>query len=64
MTYPAILANFLFAGRAGAAVFIIVKAARSVEYEKSLRLFLLGFVVGFVLVYLGTLIHFTEIATG
>jgi len=61
-TYPAILANFLFAAGAGAVLFIIVMVARSVDYEKNLWEFISAFLVGFILVYVGTLIHFAEAA--
>jgi zinc transporter ZupT len=61
-TYPAILANFLFAAGAGAVLFVIVKVARSVDYEKHLWEFISAFLVGFILVYVGTLIHFAEAA--
>lgn len=60
-TYPAIFANLLFAAGAGAVLFIMVKIAANVEYERNTRNLILGFVVGFLLVYLGSLIHFAEI---
>jgi zinc transporter ZupT len=59
-TYPAILANFLFAAGAGAVLFIVVRIARSIEYEKHLWGFILAFLVGFMLVYIGSLVHFAE----
>jgi zinc transporter ZupT len=61
-TYPAILANVLFAAGAGAVMFIMLRIARSTEYEKHLWQFILAFLVGFMLVYIGSLVHFAEIA--
>jgi zinc transporter ZupT len=63
-TYPTILANFLFAAGAGAVLFMIVRIAGSFNYAKQIGSFVSGFLLGFVLVYLGSLVHFVEIAGG
>ena len=57
--YPAIIANLLFAAGAGAAVFIILKIAEEITKSKPSTITLIGFFVGFVVVYFATLIHFT-----
>jgi len=58
-TYPAILANFFFAAGAGAVIFIILQLTRGFSLDKIDYNVILGFLTGFVLVYVGTLIHFT-----
>jgi zinc transporter ZupT len=59
LAYPAILANFLFAAGAGAAVFVIVKIALMIGENKPDMSTVLGFLLGFVLVYVAALVHFT-----
>lgn len=61
-TYPAILANFLFAAGAGAAVFVITQLTRFLQLKNDRYRIVLGFLVGFVLVYFASLIHFTQIS--
>lgn len=60
-TYPAILANFLFAGGAGAAVFMMTQLPKLFQLARDRYRIVLGFLVGFVLVYFASLIHFTQI---
>jgi zinc transporter ZupT len=59
--YPAILANYLFAAGAGAAVFVILRIANLIERNKPGFMAVLGFLVGFLLVYIATLVHFTAL---
>jgi len=61
LAYPAILANFLFAAGAGASVFVILKIAWMIGESKPDLKTALGFLVGFVVVYLASLIHFTSL---
>ena len=60
VTFPAILANYFFALGAGAVIFMIVQIAARFRRDSVNYTAILGFVVGFLLVHLGTLIHFTE----
>jgi zinc transporter ZupT len=60
VTFPAILANYFFALGAGAVIFMIVQIAARFRRDSINYAAILGFVVGFLLVHLGTLIHFTE----
>lgn len=61
-TFPAILANYFFALGAGAVIFMIVQIAERFRRDSVNYTVILGFVVGFLLVYLATLIHYTGIA--
>jgi len=61
-TYPAILANFLFAGGAGAAVYVITQLLGFFQVRNDRYRIVLGFLVGFVIVYFASLIHFTQIS--
>lgn len=58
--YPAILANLLFAAGAGATLFIVSQVVVGIQKGKFTKWTGLGFTVGFLLVYLAGLIHFTE----
>ena len=62
LTFPAILSNYFFALGAGAVIFIIVQIAERFRRDTVNYTAILGFVVGFLLVYLGTLIHYTGLA--
>ena len=59
-TYPAILGNFLFAGGAGAAVYVITQLLSFFQVRNDQYRIVLGFLVGFVIVYFASLIHFTQ----
>jgi zinc transporter ZupT len=59
-TYPAILGNFLFAGGAGAAVYVITQLLGFFQVRNDRYRIVLGFLGGFVLVYFASLIHFTQ----
>ena len=59
IAYPAIVANLLFAAGAGAAVFIIMRIAFMIGESKPNMTTVVGFLIGFVIVYLAALIHFT-----
>jgi zinc transporter ZupT len=59
LAYPFILANFLFAAGAGAAVFVILKIALLIGQNRPDITTILGFLVGFLIVYVAALIHFT-----
>lgn len=58
--YPAILSNFLFAAGAGGAVFILIQIVSTGDIGKGRISTIIGFAVGFLLVYFAGLIHFTE----
>jgi zinc transporter ZupT len=58
--YPAILANLLFAAGAGTTLFIVSRIAVGIQQGKFTKWTGLGFTVGFLLVYIAGLIHFTE----
>lgn len=61
LTYLSILANFLFAGGAGAAVFMMIQLPRFFQLKHDRYRIVLGFLIGFILVYFASLIHFTQI---
>ncbi len=58
-TYPAILANFFFAGGAGAVVYMMTQVPRFFQERRYRYRRVLGFLLGFVIVYFASLIHFT-----
>jgi len=58
--YPAILSAFLFAAGAGGAVFILIQIVSAGDIRKGHVSTIIGFAVGFLLVYVAGLIHFTE----
>ncbi|HKM50799.1 MAG TPA: hypothetical protein VJZ75_06445 [Candidatus Bathyarchaeia archaeon] len=62
--YPAILADFFFAAGAGAVLFMILQLTRGFSLDRIDRHLILGFLAGFLLVYVGTLIHFTAVSPG
>jgi len=62
--YPAILADFFFAAGAGAVLFMILQLTRGFSLDQIDRYLILGFLAGFLLIYVGTLIHFTTVSLG
>jgi zinc transporter ZupT len=58
-TYPAVFAGLFFAAGAGAVIFMILQLAPLVKTSGVGYAVLFGFIVGFVLVYVGSLIHYT-----
>ena len=58
-TYPAIFANLFFAAGAGAVIFMVLQLAPMLKASGIGYAALFGFVLGFLLVYVGTLIHYT-----
>ena len=57
-TYPAVFAGLFFAAGAGAVIFMILQLAPLVKTSVG-YVTLFGFIVGFALVYVGSLIHYT-----
>ena len=60
-TYPNIFANLFFAAGAGAVIFMIVKLVPMVDLKRISYATIFGFTVGFLTIYLSTLIHYTAI---
>jgi zinc transporter ZupT len=58
-TYPAIFANLFFAAGAGSVIFMILQLAPLLKTSGVCYVALFGFIIGFLLVYVGTLIHYT-----
>ena len=57
-TYPAIFANYFFAAGSGAVIFMMLQLAPLLK-GRDIRYALFGFIIGFLVVYVGTLIHYT-----
>ncbi len=60
-TYPAILANFSFAAGAGAVVYMMTQIPRLFQERRYYYRIVLGFLIGFLIVYSASLIHFTQL---
>lgn len=58
-TYPAVFAGLFFAAGAGAVIFMILQLAPLLKTSGVGYATLFGFIVGFALVYVGSLIHYT-----
>lgn len=58
-TYPNIFANLFFAAGAGAVIFMIIKLVPMLDTKRINYATVFGFAVGFLIIYLSTLIHYT-----